>query len=223
MVSIAPTTAAPRGARWTRATAASGTAKAATTAALFVDPTDPDVVYTFNTAAYKSTDGGNTFTGFRGAPGGDDPQANWIDPTNGKRILLGYDQGAIVTLRWRRELEFVVQPEHRAGLSHLHRQHVRLLGVRHAAGRGRGAHAQPRQLRRDHADGLESGERVGMGHRDPRSARSEHRVLERQWHQQDQFPERTVDLREPLGRSLRATCARRRRSRSCGRRGTSTS
>ncbi len=64
---------------------------------LFVDPTDPDVVYTFNTAAYKSTDGGNTFTGFRGAPGGDDPQANWIDPTNGKRILLGYDQGAIVT------------------------------------------------------------------------------------------------------------------------------
>jgi len=64
---------------------------------VFVDPKDPDVVYTFNTAAYKSTDGGNTFTGFRGAPGGDDPQAGWIDPTNGKRILLGYDQGAIVT------------------------------------------------------------------------------------------------------------------------------
>ena len=65
---------------------------------VFVDPQNPDVVYTFNTAAYKSTDGGNTFTGFRGAPGGDDPQAGWIDPTNGKRILLGYDQGAIVTL-----------------------------------------------------------------------------------------------------------------------------
>jgi hypothetical protein len=65
---------------------------------LLVDPKDPDVVYTFNTASYKSTDGGATFTGFRGAPGGDDPQAGWIDPTNGKRILLGYDQGAIVTL-----------------------------------------------------------------------------------------------------------------------------
>ncbi len=64
---------------------------------VFVDPTNPDVVYTFNTASYKSTDGGNTFTGFRGAPGGDDPQAHWIDPTNGQRILLGYDQGAIVT------------------------------------------------------------------------------------------------------------------------------
>ncbi|HVP69697.1 MAG TPA: hypothetical protein VMS45_00155, partial [Gemmatimonadaceae bacterium] len=65
---------------------------------VFIDPSDPDIVYTFNTSAYKSTDGGNTFTGFRGAPGGDDPQAGWIDPTNGKRILLGYDQGAIVSL-----------------------------------------------------------------------------------------------------------------------------
>ena len=65
---------------------------------LFIDPKNPDIVYTFNTASYKSTDGGNTFTGFRGAPGGDDPQAHWIDPTNGNRMLLGYDQGAIVTL-----------------------------------------------------------------------------------------------------------------------------
>lgn len=65
---------------------------------VFVDPANPDIVYTFNTAAYKSTDGGATFTGFRGAPGGDDPQTSWIDPTNGRRILLGYDQGAIVTL-----------------------------------------------------------------------------------------------------------------------------
>ncbi|MEA3244901.1 MAG: hypothetical protein U9Q74_01965, partial [Gemmatimonadota bacterium] len=65
---------------------------------VFTDPENPDVVYTFNTASYKSTDAGNTFTGFRGAPGGDDPQAHWIDPTNGERILLGYDQGAIVTL-----------------------------------------------------------------------------------------------------------------------------
>ncbi|HEY0528725.1 MAG TPA: hypothetical protein VGD02_07845 [Gemmatimonadaceae bacterium] len=65
---------------------------------VFVDPKNPDVVYVFNTAAYISRDGGNTFTGFRGAPGGDDPQQGWIDPTNGKRIILGYDQGAIVSL-----------------------------------------------------------------------------------------------------------------------------
>jgi len=65
---------------------------------VYVDPSNPDVVYVFNTASYISRDGGNTFTGFRGAPGGDDPQQGWIDPTNGKRIILGYDQGAIVTL-----------------------------------------------------------------------------------------------------------------------------
>src|SRR6266702_855399 len=65
---------------------------------VYVDPKNPDIVYTVNTAMYKSTDGGNTFTGFKGAPGGDDPQQMWIDPMNGQRMLLGMDQGAIVTL-----------------------------------------------------------------------------------------------------------------------------
>jgi len=65
---------------------------------IFVDPKNPDVVITLNTAAYRSTDGGATFTGLKGAPGGDDPQAGWIDPTNGQRMVLGYDQGAIVSL-----------------------------------------------------------------------------------------------------------------------------
>ncbi|MGH7648750.1 MAG: WD40/YVTN/BNR-like repeat-containing protein, partial [Gemmatimonadaceae bacterium] len=65
---------------------------------VYVDPENPDIVYTINTSSYVSADGGNTFTGFKGAPGGDDPQQMWIDPTNGKRILLGLDQGATVTL-----------------------------------------------------------------------------------------------------------------------------
>jgi photosystem II stability/assembly factor-like uncharacterized protein len=65
---------------------------------VYVDPKNPDVVYTINTSSYKSTDGGNTFTGFKGAPGGDDPQQMWIDPTDGQRIFLGLDQGATVTL-----------------------------------------------------------------------------------------------------------------------------
>src|SRR6266550_5692465 len=51
-----------------------------------------------NFGLYRSDDGGNTFTGFKGAPGGDDPQQMWIDPTNGQRMLLGLDQGAVVTL-----------------------------------------------------------------------------------------------------------------------------
>lgn len=65
---------------------------------VYVDPQDPDVVYTVSTSSYVSRDGGNTFTGFKGAPGGDDPQQMWIDPTNGQRIFLGMDQGATVSL-----------------------------------------------------------------------------------------------------------------------------
>ncbi|MGH7670595.1 MAG: WD40/YVTN/BNR-like repeat-containing protein, partial [Gemmatimonadaceae bacterium] len=65
---------------------------------VYVSPEDPDVVYTINTSSYVSRDGGNTFTGFKGAPGGDDPQQLWIDPTNGQRMLLGMDQGGTVTL-----------------------------------------------------------------------------------------------------------------------------
>src|SRR5437870_221163 len=65
---------------------------------VYVDSKNPDIVYTFNVTAYKSADGGNTFTGFKGGPpGGDDPQVMWIDPTDGKRMLMGYDQGAIVS------------------------------------------------------------------------------------------------------------------------------
>src|SRR5437762_6684020 len=65
---------------------------------VYVDPKNPDVVYTVNTARYKSTDGGNTFAAFKGAPGGDDPQQMWIDPTDGQRMFLGVDQGATVSL-----------------------------------------------------------------------------------------------------------------------------
>jgi len=65
---------------------------------VYVDSKNPDVVYTFHVTAYKSIDGGNTFTAFKGGPpGGDDPQVMWIDPTDGKRMLMGYDQGAIVS------------------------------------------------------------------------------------------------------------------------------
>ena len=68
------------------------------TAGVFVDSKNPDIVYTLATSSYKSTDGGATFTGFKGAPGGDDPQVMWIDPTDGQRMFLGVDQGATISL-----------------------------------------------------------------------------------------------------------------------------
>ena len=64
---------------------------------VWVDTENPDVVYTLSTAAYKSTDGGETFIPFKGAPGGEDMHDIWIDPTNDKRMLFGVDQGAAIT------------------------------------------------------------------------------------------------------------------------------
>ena len=64
---------------------------------LSVDPKNPDNVFVPNTAAYKSTDGGVTFNAWKGAPGGDDYHELWIDPDQPQRMIMGCDQGAIVT------------------------------------------------------------------------------------------------------------------------------
>jgi len=65
---------------------------------VYVNSKDPDTVYVLNTCSYISHDGGKTFTGFKGAPGGDDPQQMWIDPTDGNRLFFGVDQGPTVSL-----------------------------------------------------------------------------------------------------------------------------
>ena len=63
-----------------------------------VDPKNADTVYVSNTCFYRSTNGGADFTAIKGAPGGDDYQGVWIDPTNPARMILGSDQGAVVSL-----------------------------------------------------------------------------------------------------------------------------
>ena len=63
-----------------------------------VDPTNPDIVYCASTVTMRSTDGGKTWSGFRGAPGGDDYQNLWINPQHPNIILLAGDQGALVTV-----------------------------------------------------------------------------------------------------------------------------
>ena len=65
---------------------------------VLVDPHDPDIVYTMGTCVYRSTDGGRTLVAFKGAPGGDDPNQWWIDPTDPNHIVYGGDQGASVSL-----------------------------------------------------------------------------------------------------------------------------
>lgn len=63
-----------------------------------VDPTNADIVYSANVVTWKSVDGGKTWTGFRGAPGGDDYHRIWINPLNPKIMLIALDQGGIVTV-----------------------------------------------------------------------------------------------------------------------------
>jgi len=63
-----------------------------------VDPKNPDLVYVASTVTMRSADGGKTWSGFRGALGGDDYQNLWINPNNGDIILLVSDQGAIITV-----------------------------------------------------------------------------------------------------------------------------
>jgi hypothetical protein len=65
---------------------------------LTAHPRDPDIVYVANVSLYRSTDGGSTFDPFKGAPGGDDYHALWIDPGEPRRMILGSDQGAAVSV-----------------------------------------------------------------------------------------------------------------------------
>lgn len=63
-----------------------------------VDSKNPDIVYCASTVTMRSIDGGKTWSGFRGAPGGDDYQNLWINPNDPNIILLVSDQGALVTV-----------------------------------------------------------------------------------------------------------------------------
>jgi photosystem II stability/assembly factor-like uncharacterized protein len=63
-----------------------------------VAPDNPDMIYVANTTTWKSTDGGKTFVGFKGAPGGDDYQRIWISAENPQIIALSADQGAAISV-----------------------------------------------------------------------------------------------------------------------------
>ncbi len=63
-----------------------------------VHPSDPNTVFIANVASFKSTDGGKTFSGFKGAPGGDDYHRIWINPEHPDIMLFAVDQGATITV-----------------------------------------------------------------------------------------------------------------------------
>ncbi|HEV3061039.1 MAG TPA: hypothetical protein VGY48_22520 [Vicinamibacterales bacterium] len=64
-----------------------------------IDPKNADLVYLSNTGVYRSRDGGRTFgEPLKGSPGGDDYHQLWIYPDDGNRMILGGDQGAVISV-----------------------------------------------------------------------------------------------------------------------------
>ena len=63
-----------------------------------VDPKNANIVYAEQTSLYRSTDGGHTFEAWQGAPSGDDFHVLWINPEHTENMILGVDQGAVVTV-----------------------------------------------------------------------------------------------------------------------------
>ncbi|HYY97000.1 MAG TPA: hypothetical protein VE642_00325 [Pyrinomonadaceae bacterium] len=86
------------GEHWTRSTTDARVVGSGFFGHTYADPRDPETVYVMQTSTYRSTDGGKTFEAWKGTPSGEDDHVMWIDPQDSRRVLMGTDQGATVTL-----------------------------------------------------------------------------------------------------------------------------
>jgi photosystem II stability/assembly factor-like uncharacterized protein len=62
------------------------------------DPSDRDRIYSAGQSIRRSDDGGQHWTIFKGAPGGDDYHYLWINPKDTQRMITASDQGAVVSV-----------------------------------------------------------------------------------------------------------------------------
>jgi len=62
-----------------------------------VDPKNENVVYSAAVVMWRTEDGGVTWTAVRGAPGGDDYQRVWVNPSDTNIILAVADQGGVIS------------------------------------------------------------------------------------------------------------------------------
>ncbi|HKE26420.1 MAG TPA: hypothetical protein VKB88_28895 [Bryobacteraceae bacterium] len=86
------------GAHWTKSTQDSRIQGSGYFSRVFLDPKNSDIVYVAQTSLYRSDDGGHTFRSYKGAPGGDDNHALWIDPTDSNRMMMASDQGGTISM-----------------------------------------------------------------------------------------------------------------------------
>jgi photosystem II stability/assembly factor-like uncharacterized protein len=86
-----------------------------------VDPSDKNFVYVLGTSLYKSKDGGKTFTADGVTDGIHvDHHAMWIDPRDGRHMILGNDGGVYVTwdrmLNWDHHNQFAIGQFYHVGV-----------------------------------------------------------------------------------------------------------
>ena len=86
------------GAHWSRSTQDPRIQGSGYFSRVFLDPKNSNIVYVAQTSLYRSQDGGRTFASYKGAPGGDDNHALWIDPTDSDRMIMASDQGATISV-----------------------------------------------------------------------------------------------------------------------------
>ena len=86
------------GAHWSRSTQDPRIQGSGYFSRVFLDPKNSDVVYVAQTSLYRSEDGGHTFSSYKGAPGGDDNHALWIDPADSNRMIMASDQGGTISM-----------------------------------------------------------------------------------------------------------------------------
>ncbi|MGH7523386.1 MAG: WD40/YVTN/BNR-like repeat-containing protein, partial [Gemmatimonadales bacterium] len=75
---------------------------------IVVDPKNADIVYVPNVAVSRTKDGGHSWVVLRGSPGGDDYHQAWVSPDDPETMIVGSDQGAIITRNARADDPAVV-------------------------------------------------------------------------------------------------------------------
>ena len=92
-------------------------------ARVLLDPRNPDIVFAAcGLLCIVRRTGGVTFESHKGAPGGDDNHALWIDPTNSDYDDYGQRPGSTtISMDGGKHLDVMAQPAHWPDLSRLYR------------------------------------------------------------------------------------------------------
>jgi photosystem II stability/assembly factor-like uncharacterized protein len=95
---------------------------------IWIDPNDPDRIYTGGSNLFRSSDGGQNFTPDAASDVHSDHHALWIDPANSDHLILGGDGGVSVSWdrsdSWRQLMNLPVSQFYEIGVDNREPYHV---------------------------------------------------------------------------------------------------